>query len=127
MEGRRSEEGRYHLCLYGQRYVVIRHCRGKGNGRRENCNKRRKYFQAIAKLKHGIELPDNCEITRLDILAPCNWWEEQDAKLLGNKLENDGINIRPLCVPSDFIPADEMPKDIPVSCLPKGFVNCKNI
>lgn len=94
---------------------------------RENFDKRRKYFQAIAKLKHGIELPDNCEITRLDILAPCNWWEEQDTKMLGKKDEDDGITIRLLCVPSDFIPADEIPKDIPVSCLPKSFVNCKNI
>ncbi len=63
-----------------------------------------KIFQDVAIKKFNVKLPDNCQITQLDILAPCRWWVKQKQKEQEEIRKIKGSNIRFLCIPDVYIP-----------------------
>lgn len=83
--------------------------------------KRRESFQYLINLKHNnnfpnINLPNDCQITQLDILAPESWWKKQkrNIKVMEWIREISESNIRFLSIPDNYIPKQWPPKDIPV-------------
>lgn len=81
---------------------------------RKRFDERIKSFQVVVKHKFGIELPIDCQFTRLDILAPSDWWNEQKRKEPQALHEMKKLNIRALCIPDNYLPRDDKPIDVPV-------------
>lgn len=61
--------------------------------------------------EYKIKFPENCGITRIDILAPRKWWGEQQREK-EQILRMRKSKIRPLCVPDGYLNLKYIPIEL---------------